>query len=107
MYAFGSGKEVSLVQKLLRRGDGGRRERRQGSHDRAHRRQGSHTRAHLVAGSHDVIPQILPAGFDIHRELDHIPPGHVYYSIIAQPVPSRFVLKLKVPHLFLKDTFMA
>ena len=59
MYAFGiSGKEVSLVQKLLRRGagDGGRRERRQGSHDRAHRRQGSHTRAHLAAGSHDVIP---------------------------------------------------
>ena len=46
----------SLVQKLPRRGDGGRRERRQGSHDRAHRRQGSHTRAHLAAGSHDVIP---------------------------------------------------
>ena len=46
----------SLVQKLLRRGDGGRRARRQGSHDRAHRRQGSHTRAHLAAGSHDMIP---------------------------------------------------
>ena len=60
MYAFGSGKEVSLVQKLLRRGDGGRRERRQGSHDRAHRRQGSHTRAHLAAGSHDVIPSVVP-----------------------------------------------
>ena len=44
------------MQKLLRRGDGGRRERRQGSHDRAHRRQGSHTWAHLAAGSHDVIP---------------------------------------------------
>ena len=46
------------MQKLLRRGDGGRRERRQGSHDRAHRRQGSHTRAHLAAGSHDVIPSV-------------------------------------------------
>ena len=73
MYAFGSGNwrrsvtfgyfwenvYFSLVQKLLRRGDGGRRERRQGSHDRAHRRQGSHTRAHLAAGSHDVIPSVL------------------------------------------------